>query len=97
MNDLPRRQMSRPVWHQTRPGNVLLQFEDPATYDGRYHRAGGPGAWYASLTERGAWAELFRHWGQHELSPFEVRLKGQVGWRWWGLVWSGSVSSTQGE
>lgn len=75
MNDLPRRHLSRPVWHQTRPGNTLLQFEDPATYDGRYHRAGGPGAWYASLTERGAWAELFRHWGQHEISPFEVRRR----------------------
>lgn len=75
MNDLPRRHLSRPVWHQTQPGNTLLQFEDPATYDGRYHRAGGPGAWYASLTERGAWAERFRHWGQHAISPFEVRRR----------------------
>lgn len=75
MNDLPRRRLSRSVWHQTRPGNALLQFEDPATYDGRYHRAGRPGAWYASLTERGAWAELFRHWDQHEISPFEVRRR----------------------
>ncbi|MPZ71815.1 MAG: RES domain-containing protein [Nitriliruptorales bacterium] len=46
----------------------MLQFEDPASYDGRYHRAGSPGGWYASLTERGAWAELFRHWDQHEIS-----------------------------
>ncbi len=53
----------------------MLQFEDPATYDGRYHRAGEPGVWYASFTERGAWAELFRHWGQHEVSPFEVRRR----------------------
>lgn len=75
MNDLPRRHLTRPVWHQTCPGNALLQFEDPATYVGRYHRASGPGAWYASLTERGAWAELFRHWGQHEISPFEVRRR----------------------
>lgn len=75
MNELPRRHLSLPVWHQTRPSNPLLRFEDPATYDGRYHRAGAPGAWYASLTERGAWAELFRHWGQHEISPFEVRRR----------------------
>jgi RES domain-containing protein len=31
--------------------------------------------WYASLTERGAWAELFRHWGADEASPFEVRRR----------------------
>jgi hypothetical protein len=27
----------------------------------------------------------------------ETIVRGQVGWRWWGLIWSGSVSSTQGE
>jgi RES domain len=26
-------------------------------------------------SERGAWAELFRHWGQDEVSPFEVRRR----------------------
>jgi RES domain-containing protein len=31
--------------------------------------------WYASFTERGAWAELFRHWGLDEVSPFEVRRR----------------------
>jgi RES domain-containing protein len=72
---LPRRRLSQHVWHQTRPSNALLQFEDPADYEGRYHRVGGSGAWYASLTERGAWAELFRHWSQHEISPFEVRRR----------------------
>lgn len=67
--------MSRAVWHQTRPSNALLEFADPAAYDGRYNRAGDPGVWYASLTERGAWAELFRHWGAEEVSPFEVRRR----------------------
>lgn len=75
LRDIPARVVSRAVWHQTRPSNELLRFDDPATYDGRYNRAGEPGVWYASFTERGAWAELFRHWGQHEISPFEVRRR----------------------
>lgn len=75
LSDIAARVVSRAVWHQTRPSNELLHFTDPATYDGRYNKAGEPGVWYASLTERGAWAELFRHWGQHEISPFEVRRR----------------------
>ncbi len=63
------------MWHQNRPRNALLDFADPASYDARYSRAGEPGAWYASLTERAAWAELFRHWDQGEISPFEVRRR----------------------
>jgi RES domain-containing protein len=47
----------------------------PAGGPGRYHRTGDPGAWYASTTERGAWAELFRHHTSSELSPFEVRRR----------------------
>lgn len=70
--DLPTRRLSRPVWHQGRPRNDLLAFTDPATYPGRYHRTGEPGCWYSSLSERGAWAELLRHWGQEEVSPLEV-------------------------
>lgn len=31
--------------------------------------------WYASSTERGAWAELFRHWEFEDVSPFEVRRR----------------------
>ena len=31
--------------------------------------------WHASSTERGAWAELFRHWGEQEISPFEARRR----------------------
>lgn len=75
MKPISSRDISRAVWHQTRPSNTLLQVEDPSTYDGRYNRAGEPGVWYASFTERGAWAELFRHWGQHEISPFEIRRR----------------------
>ncbi|HEV8628431.1 MAG TPA: RES family NAD+ phosphorylase [Acidimicrobiia bacterium] len=67
--------MSRPVWRQTRPRAGLLDVSDPAPYAGRYHRTGGPGTWYASFTERGAWAELFRHWGVDEISPFEIRRR----------------------
>jgi RES domain-containing protein len=75
MKSIPARDFARAVWHQTRPSNTLLQVEDPATHDARYNRVGEPGVWYASFTERGAWAELFRHWGQDEISPFEVRRR----------------------
>jgi RES domain-containing protein len=47
----------------------------PAVGPGRYHRAGGPGAWYASTTELAAWAELLRHHTAPDLSPFEVRRR----------------------
>lgn len=63
------------VWHQTRPRRGLLDFADPARSPGRYHRAGDPGMWYASSTERGAWAELFRHWYFEDVSPFEVHRR----------------------
>ncbi|MGH8972502.1 MAG: RES family NAD+ phosphorylase [Acidimicrobiia bacterium] len=75
MPDIASRRLSRAVWRQTRPRNGLLDISDPATYDARYNREGEPGAWYASLTERGAWAELFRHWGLNEVSPFEIRRR----------------------
>lgn len=75
MNRIAPRIISCAVWHQTRPSNALLHFTDPAAYHGRYNRQGGPGVWYASLTERGAWAELSRHWDANEVSPFEVRRR----------------------
>lgn len=75
MKNIPARDVARAVWHQSRPSNTLLQFEDPATYDGSYNRAGEPAVWYASFTERGTRAELFRHWGQDEIFPFEVRRR----------------------
>lgn len=34
----------------------------------------GP-VWHQTRTERGAWAELFRHWGQDEISPFEIHRR----------------------
>ena len=69
------RVITRLVWRQTRPRNALLDIDDPTRYEARYNQIGDPGIWYASSTERGAWAELFRHWGQGEISPFEVRRR----------------------
>ena len=40
--------------------------------NGRYHRTYGPGVWYASSSENGAWAELFRHHEPGGVSPLEV-------------------------
>jgi hypothetical protein len=39
---------------------------------GRYHRVGGPGVWYASSSQTGSWAELFRHHEPGGVSPLEV-------------------------
>jgi hypothetical protein len=43
--------------------------------EGRYHRVGGVPTWYGSRTERGAWAELFRHFLDDGVSPFEIRRR----------------------
>lgn len=53
----------------------MLSFPDPAISDGCYHRRGGPGAWYASDQEQAAWAELFRHFLDDGIDPFEVRRR----------------------
>lgn len=42
---------------------------------GRYHRQGGPGVWYASNSEAGAWAELFRHFSAEGIDPFELQRR----------------------
>lgn len=47
----------------------------PARGPGRYHREGDPGVWYASNTEEGAWAELFRHFDVDGVDPFELRRR----------------------
>jgi RES domain-containing protein len=60
------------VWHQGSPQRELLDAADPAVTTGRYHRVGGPGIWYASSSEDGAWAELFRHHEPNGVSPLEV-------------------------
>jgi RES domain-containing protein len=67
------------VWHQCSPKRALLDAADPAVTTGRYHRADGPGIWYASSSEDGAWAELFRHHEPGGVSPLEViRRIGQA-------------------
>ena len=69
------RVFSGQVWRQCAPTRRLLDLTSPAAGPGRYNRAGDDGAWYASMTEHGAWAELFRHHISSELSPFEVRRR----------------------
>lgn len=53
----------------------MRSFADPASTDGRYHRRQGPGVWYASDQEQAAWAELFRHFTEEGVDPFEVRRR----------------------
>jgi RES domain-containing protein len=66
-------------WRQCSPKRGLVDLSDPAVTFGRYHRSGGPGVLYASSTETGAWAELFRHHEPGVVSPFQVRrLSGRV-------------------
>jgi len=66
------RVLTASVWHQCAPKHELLDTADPAVTTGRYHRADGPGVWYASSSEDGAWAELFRHHEPGAVSPLEV-------------------------
>ncbi len=63
------------VWHQGTPKYAVTSVADPPQGAGRYHRPGGTATWYGSRTERGAWAELFRHFVDDGVSPFEVRRR----------------------
>ncbi len=71
----PRRRLRGRFWHQGPTRYPLGSFADPAATDGRYHSRGGPGAWYASDREQAAWAELFRHFTDEGVDPFEVRRR----------------------
>jgi len=48
---------------------------DPCRGPGRYHWAGGPGAWYASSSMSASSCELFRHFTIDGVDPFEVRRR----------------------
>ena len=67
-----RRTIDGRVWHQGPTRRPLDACTDPAVTDGRFHRAGGVGVWYASSQEQAAWAELFRHFVDDGVDPFEV-------------------------
>ncbi len=71
----PRRQISGRFWHQGPTRHPLTSCADPARGPGRYHRAGEPGVWYGSSQEQAAWAELFRHFVDEGVDPFEVRRR----------------------
>jgi RES domain-containing protein len=68
----PARVLTATVWHQCSPQRELLDAANPAVTTGRYHRVGDPGIWYASSSEDGAWAELFRHHEPDGVSRLEV-------------------------
>ena len=71
----PRRRLTGSYWHQGPTRHTLISCADPANGPGRYHRTGEPGVWYASNREQGAWAELFRHFVDEGVDPFEVRRR----------------------
>lgn len=71
----PRRQISGRFWHQGPTRHPLTSCADPARGPGRYHRTGEPGVWYASSQEQAAWAELFRHFVDDGVDPFELRRR----------------------
>jgi RES domain-containing protein len=71
----PRRPVSGPWWHQGPTRHPLTSCANPARGPGRYHRAREPGVWYASNQEQAAWAELFRHFVDDGIDPFEVRRR----------------------
>lgn len=69
------RVISGSFWHQGPTRFELTSFADPSVSVGRYHRPGGSGVWYASDQEQGAWAELFRHFLDVGVDPFEIRRR----------------------
>lgn len=71
----PRRQISGRFWHQGPARHPLTSCANPAVGPGRYHRRGEPGVWYESSQEQPAWAELFRHFINEGVDPFEVRRR----------------------
>lgn len=73
------RVMSGRWWHQGPVGRPLVFCPGTSRGPGRYHRGGGSGAWYASTSMRASWCELFRHFPDAGVDPFEVRRRaGQV-------------------
>jgi RES domain-containing protein len=72
---VPRRLLRGRFWHQGPTQHPLDELSDPARTEGRYHVAGGTGVWYASDQEQAAWAELFRHFVDQDVDPFEVRRR----------------------
>ncbi len=71
----PRRRISGRFWHQGPTRHPLTSCADPARGPGRYHRTGEPGVWYASSQQQAAWAELFRHFIDEGVDPFELRRR----------------------
>lgn len=70
-----RRTLTGKFWHQGSTRHPLVSCLDPTAGPGRYHQTGEPGVWYASNREQGAWAELFRHFVDEGIDPFEVRRR----------------------
>lgn len=77
VGSLGRKTITGQWWHQGPNGRPFLFCPDPSRGPGRYHRAGGPGAWYASSSMRASWCELFRHFmdGPSAVDPFEVKRR----------------------
>ncbi|RAV04348.1 MULTISPECIES: RES domain-containing protein [Mycolicibacter] len=71
----PRRRLTGSYWHQGPTRRPVVSCASPARGPGRYHCAGEPGVWYASSREQGAWAELFRHFVDDGVDPFEIRRR----------------------
>lgn len=71
----PRRRLTGSYWHQGPTRHPVVSCVSPARGPGRYHRVGDPGVWYASSREQGAWAELFRHFIDDGVDPFEIRRR----------------------
>lgn len=75
-SDLPIRELgAQPYWHQGAVRRDVVSLSESPRYEGRFHVAGGPAVWYASSTQQAAWAELFRHFLDAGVDPFEVRRR----------------------
>lgn len=70
-----RRTVTGTFWHQGPTRRDLVSCAHPAVTDGRYHQRGGTGVWYGSDQEQASWSELFRHFTDDGIDPFEVRRR----------------------
>lgn len=71
----PRRTLAGRYWHQGPTRRPFASCPAISMTSGRYHWPGEPGVWYASSREQAAWAELFRHFVDEGIDPFEVRRR----------------------
>jgi RES domain-containing protein len=74
-NDLPVRTITGTFFKQNAPKYHATDLPLTAEGDGRNHRDGHEPRMYASSSEDASWGEMFRHYANTAVSPFEIRRR----------------------